>query len=186
MFLFLFLDSLLILGLIVGWKQFFLFQNENFGSIIGATVVLFLVSYCTFYIFINRIVFANGVLSVRYLKPGLPKVKAERFDSQNIKTVYIGNKKYVMGLLHENRSWKTESKKFYKQFISHRYPGASDVSRFALSFMDVLVICTKDDEVAIISTKPFSAAGFRRLIMGLRGNGIKVLVGSKILNRRLK
>jgi hypothetical protein len=182
LFLFLLLDCMLILGLIMGWKQL---SFQNIGTIIGFIIVLLFIAYCTFYIFINRIIFSDGVLSVRCFKPGWPKIEAKQFDLRDIKTIYIGNEKYVRGFLLENKSWKTESKKFYRRFISHKYPGASNVSQFASSLMDVFVICSKEERVSIITTKPFSAAGFRRLIRELRKNNVEVQVGSKVLNRHL-
>jgi hypothetical protein len=157
----------------------------GFGSVLGPTIVFLWPAYCGLYIFINKIELSEQSLEFRYLAYGLPKLKQIHVDLQAIQRVIIGDKKYISVVLKNNRQWKWESSKFYKQFVSHRL-GTSLASQSALGFMPVLVICMTDGQVAIINTKPYSAAGFRKLIAGLRQRNIDVLIGSKSLNKGLE
>jgi hypothetical protein len=183
LFLFLFLDLLFIFPLVYFRDQLFSFQKASIGDIIGLLFMILFVAYITLYIFANKIRLTNECLIIRHLNYGLPKIITRHIDLHNVKSMYIGSKKFASGFLKDNKSWKTESKKFYNQFISHRYPGAADVSRFASGFMDILVILMKDDKVTIVNTKPFSAAGFRKLIIELRKNDVDVFVGNKSLEK---
>ena len=122
--------------------------------------------------FMNLCDFNNSTL--------IPQIRKRKIYLGDIKCVYIGSQKYLQDQLKDNENWKRESKRFYRQFSSHRFPGAMDTVHLAIEFMDVFVVMTTDNRITIASTKPYSAVGLKRLLGALRNKGIMIYNGSRV------
>ena len=167
------------------WDTFFLvfYQQPNMIQAIARLMYLWLFGFITASFFINKIVLTGEDLSVRSLSnaPFLPGIKTGRVELGDVAAIYIGKEGYVREFLKDNPNWEPESEKFYLRFGGRRQrPGASGSQ---IGCRDIMVIAQKSGQLTFVSTKPFSAAGFRRLIAALREKRVEVFVGSGVLNR---
>jgi hypothetical protein len=172
------------------WDTFLLafYQQPNTLHIFTQLMFLWLIGYITASFFVNKITLTGETLSIRSLseRPFLPgKIRTtNRIELDDIAAIYIGKEGYVREFLQDNPNWEPESDQFYMRFGGRRQrPGAAGPQ---IGYRDIMVIAEKSGQLTFVSTKPFSAAGFRRLIAALREDRVEVFVGSKVLNKNQK
>lgn len=185
LFFFITLDALFIF-----FPTYFYWQGElpfptDPEGIAGLVFLVAVIAFLTFTILINKIILTEEFLSTRDLvfSTVLPKVRIIRTDLRSIAGVFVGRENYVRGLLRDNESWRNERERFFRGYTGYFISGRRNNRSLARSLMVIFVILKTDGTVMILSAKPFSAAGFRKLLRQFQEYGVKTSVQQNILGK---
>lgn len=154
-------------------------------EIVGLLILALVMAFLSAILLVSRIRLTEQSFTAQWIdsRSALPKKRSVSVALDDLQTVLIGNRKFLEGHLRKNESWKRESTEFYRQYVGGRHSRGAAARSVASAYTDVLVLLRRDGGVVLIGTKPFSAAGFRRLTAELSRRGMEVFVGNKALKR---
>lgn len=155
-------------------------QHLDIRYICGLLLFLYFIFYFSVYILVNKITLTDEFISIRTMAHGDNPFKNGNIHIKisEIESIFFGNEKCLRGLLKDNTKGINELNKFYKKYDQGMH-GRN--TRFAVRYSIVFVILTKEGNISIVSTKPFSKKGFKKLFGELGKYNFKILIRTKAL-----
>lgn len=146
------------------------FSNGDITYIIGDLASLFLVFYLTAHLFTNQIVLTDDSILLKEADSKLfYRCKTIDIPLKEIKTIYLGDKKYLLNELRDKRDGVKEFYSYYERFESIK-PKTNKKSRIKIP--PVMMLETVKEKYYAFGSRPYPKSKLTKIFDQLKSLGV--------------